>query len=148
MNRFPPFRFALVAALLSGSALSAEPPAPVMLPDPIDEGSVSVSPSDGVSGEYGTWTVTYRVGRGGIGTGGGIRVQLPDTWHSGQRNSAIRVQASDPKADNYVAGRTTNAAVQLQTLVEDERGDILIKHAKNSLDGRSSRYAFVSRAIV
>src|SRR5687768_13875425 len=99
------FRAALVA-LLFGSALRAQPPSPVILPDPIDEGNVSVSPATGVSGEYGTWTVTYQAGARGIATGGGIRVQLPDTWHSGARNSAIRLQASDPKADNYVAART------------------------------------------
>ena len=42
-------------------------------------GSVTVSPNQSVAGEFGTWTVTYQVGRQGIRRGGGIRVQLPDT---------------------------------------------------------------------
>ena len=53
-------------------------------------GSVTVSPSEGVAGEFGTWSVTCRVCRQGIRQGGGIRVQLPDTWHVGAGPLALR----------------------------------------------------------
>ena len=65
--------------------------------------SVTASPRFGIAGHYGTWTVTYTVGRGGIAPGGALRVQLPDTWHAGERNSANRLQASDPTDDHYIA---------------------------------------------
>ena len=49
--------------------------------------SVRVEPSFGVAGNFGTWTVTYEVGASGMRSGGCVRVQLPDTWHAGERNS-------------------------------------------------------------
>lgn len=126
-----------------------EIPEPVMVPEAwVDLGEATVSPEQGVSGEYGTWTVTYTVGDGGIATGGGIRVELPDEWHSGPRNSAVRLQTKDPKADNYITAHTSNDAVVIRCIVEDERDNTLIKHAKKSLDGRSERYVFVVRVLV
>jgi len=50
------------------------------------EGLATVMPSEGTAGQFGTWTVTYTVGKKNIQAGGGIRVQLPDEWHSGSRN--------------------------------------------------------------
>lgn len=114
----------------------------------VDIGSATVSPERGVAGEYGTWTVTYTVGEGGIATGGGIRVQLPDEWHSGPRNSAVRLQTKDPKEDNYITANTSNDGASIRCIVEDEREHVLIKHAKKSLDGRNERYVFVVRVLV
>jgi hypothetical protein len=110
--------------------------------------SASVTPDYGVSGMFGTWTVTYTAGTQGIAEGGAIRVQLPDTWHAGPRNSANRLQASDPRDDHYVKCGCSRDDVQVRAIVEGERGDRLIKHAKDSLDGRSERYVFVVRCEV
>jgi hypothetical protein len=107
-----------------------------------------VIPDHGISGEFGTWTVVYQVGPDGIHTGGGIRVQLPDSWHAGPRNSANRLQTTDPRDEHYVTGAASAEGVVLKTIVESERNDPLIKHAKTSLDGRSERYVFVVRVQV
>ena len=111
-------------------------------------GSVTVSPNQSVAGEFGTWTVTYQVGRQRIRRGGGIRVQLPDTWHAGNRNSANRLQATNPKADNYISGRSSRSSVRLRTIVESESADFLVKSARPGWDGRSERYVFVVRVEV
>lgn len=115
-----------------------------------ETGRVSVSPNDGVAGEFGTWTVTYRVGSEGIKKGGGIRAQLPDSWHSGIRNSAKRLQASDPPADHFISARASRSDVQLKTSVESEpqREEWLVKDSRKGLDGRMERYVFVVRAEV
>jgi len=111
-------------------------------------GTVTVTPAEGVAGEFGTWTVAYRVGRAGIRQHGGIRVQLPDAWHSGIRNSANRLQSSDPKGENYITARSSRAGVKLRTWVEDEPGETLVKTARHSLDGRFERYVYVIRVWV
>src|SRR5437016_1028 len=49
-------------------------PFPQILPEKIQSGQVSVTPDSAIAGEYGTWTVTYRLGQK-VQTGGGIRVQ-------------------------------------------------------------------------
>ena len=74
-------------------------------------GSVSVSPVEGVAGEHGTWTVSYRVGSKGIKQHGGVRVQLPDSWHAGIRNSANRLQSSNPRGENYISSECSRAGV-------------------------------------
>lgn len=141
-------------ALLSGiiyvaCASSQTVPEAIMIPEAYSTlGTASVNPDKGVSGEYGTWTVTYTAGEGGIVQGGGIRVELPDEWHSGPRNSGNRLQTKDPKLDNYITANTTASGVKLQCIVEDERDETLIKHAKKSLDGRTERFVFVVRVIV
>lgn len=111
------------------------------------EGTIDVNPSQGVAGQYGTWTVTYKVGTSGIQQYGGIRVQLPDSWHSGVRNSANRLQASDPKADNYVSATCSRKGVGLKTWVEHEPGPhvVLVKDSRPGLDGRLGRYIYVVR---
>jgi len=134
----------LLAAVTAGDTL----PFPVMLREETAQGRLSVAPAEGISGEFGTWTVTYTVGKGGIGRGGGIRVELPDEWHSGPRNSAIRLQATEPAADNYVSARASRPEVKLQTVVELEVRNDLVKHAKPSLDGRRERYVFVVRVRI
>ena len=110
--------------------------------------AVTVSPPFGIAGHYGTWTVTYTVGSGGIGPGGALRVQLPDTWHAGERNSANRLQASDPTDDHYVAAYGSGADVRVEAEVESETSDFLVKSARPGLDGRAERYVFVVRADV
>lgn len=117
-------------------------------------GSVIVSPTEGVAGEHGTWTVTYRVGRNGIRQHGGVRVELPDSWHSGIRNSANRLQSSDPREENYISARCSRDGVKLRTWVEDEpggepvSGGVLVKTPRQSLDGRLERYVYVIRVWV
>ena len=110
--------------------------------------TVAVSPPFGIAGHYGTWTVTYTVGPGGIAPGGALRVQLPDTWHAGERNSASRLQASDPTDDHYLAAYGSGTDVRIEAEVESETSDFLVKSARPGLDGRSERYVFVVRANV
>ena len=131
-----------------GQTQSGSPPPPVLLPETTSEGTLRVSPDRGVAGEFSTWTVTYTVGGDGIATGGGVRVQLPDSWHAGPRNSANRLQASDPGDDHHVSSRCSRKGVRLRTLVESETKKLLVKHAKLSVDGRKERYVFVVRVIV
>ena len=118
------------------------------LPLQKDDGVVSVSPEAGVAGHFGTWTVTYRVGAAGIAEGGGVRVQLPDTWHAGDRNSANPLQATNPRGDHYITARSSRSDVRVETAVEGESTDILVKAARESLDGRAERYVWVVRARV
>jgi hypothetical protein len=110
--------------------------------------AVTVSPSFGIAGHYGTWTVTCTVGPGGIAPGGALRVQLPDTWHAGERNSGNRLQASDPTDDHYIAAYGSGTDVRVEAEVESETSDFLVKRARPGLDTRSERYVFVVRANV
>jgi hypothetical protein len=115
----------------------------------VPEGTITVTPVQSTAAAYGTWTVTYRSGKSGVGRNGGIRVQLPDSWHSGIRNSANRLQASDPAADNYVSSRCSRTGINLRTWVEYEPGpDPLVKNHRPGLDGRLSRYIYVVRIWV
>lgn len=111
------------------------------------DGMVTVSPAEGIAGEYGTWTMTYRAGKEGIRKYGGLRVQLPDAWHAGIRNSANRLQATDPSEDNYISSRSSRTEVRLRTWVENEppRGEGLVKSPRHGLDGRYERYIYVVR---
>jgi hypothetical protein len=113
------------------------------------EGTVSVTPNHGTAATYGTWTVTYRPGKSGLRRNGGIRIQLPDSWHSGVRNSANRLQSSDPKADNYVSAHCSRSGILLRAWVEHEPGPaVLVKDHRPGLDGRLSRYVYVVRVWV
>ncbi len=143
-------RLGLGMAIATFSLLASahEAAAPTMLLEQTTEGSAVVIPNEGTSGQYGSWVVTYTVGQSGIKAGGGIRVQLPDEWHSGPRNSANRLQTTDPAANNFITGLTSGDDTSIRIIVEDERDDILIKHAKVSLDGRTERYVFVVRALL
>ncbi|MGH9327481.1 MAG: hypothetical protein ACRD2B_12465 [Terriglobia bacterium] len=128
-------------------------PAVILEPD-TSGGSVSVNPTEGVAGEHGTWTVTYRIGRNGIREHGGIRVELPDSWHSGIRNSANLIQSSDPGEENYVRARCSRDGIKLRTWVENEphgepvSAGMLVKTPRQSLDGRLERYVYVIRIWV
>ncbi|MEQ8765480.1 MAG: DUF3604 domain-containing protein [Planctomycetota bacterium] len=134
-------RVGLAAVLLLGIWLMASRQAEI-------ESHVEISPETAIAGEVGTWTVGIRVGDGGIETGGALRVQMPDAWHSGPRNSATPLQASDPKRAQYVTAKTSRDGVVLKTTVEDERAGLLVKHSKESLDGRFERYVMVVRVEV
>jgi hypothetical protein len=113
------------------------------------EGSIGVTPGDGTAAAFGTWTLTYHVGKSGLHRNGGIRVQLPDSWHSGIRNSANRLQASDPGDDNYVSSHCSRDGISLRTWVEHEPGPgSLVKNHRPGLDGRLSRYIYVVRVWV
>jgi len=122
---------------------------PVSVNGKTTEGTASVHPDEGIAGEFGTWTVSYTVGESGINTGGGIRVELPDEWHAGPRNSTTRLQTKDPKANNYITAATSNDSVRIKTIVESENDAILQKFEKVSLNGkRTERYVFVVRVLV
>ncbi len=138
----------MLITMLPLLASALETDFPVMLPTVSAEGSVVIVPNEGVAGQYGSWMLTYTAGRKGIQQGGGIRVQLPDEWHAGPRNSANRLQTKDAGANNYVTGHTSRSGVKIKTIVESEREDILIKHEKISLDGRTERYVFVVRVLI
>lgn len=144
---------AFIAAVF-GAVFAADPPTakdtpkPVLVPGAEAEGSASVAPATGVAGEFGTWTVSYRVGKSGLGEGSGIRVELPDAWHAGARNSAQRLQATDPKDEAYVTAFPSRAGVTLQTFVEGETADRLVKSNKQAIDNRGGRYVFVVRVRV
>ncbi len=60
-------------------------------------GSVTITPSDAViAGSYGTWTLTYTVGKYGLDVGGGLKIgnRRMSDWGT--------PQFDDPKAPNYV----------------------------------------------
>ena len=119
-------RFVLSFFVIIGCTFSFAQTVPeaIMIPEAYSSvGTAAVNPDKGISGEYGTWTVTYTAGEGGIVEGGGIRVELPDEWHSGPRNSGNRLQTKDPKLDNYITANTTASGVKLQCIVEDERDE-------------------------
>lgn len=137
-----------VLLLISSTAWTQAPPAPTMDDGVSSNGSAVIQPNEAISGQYGSWTVTYTVGDEGIKTGGGIRVQMQDEWHSGPRNSASKLQTQDPADNNFISAYTSNHQVSIRTVVEFERENILIKHAKPSLDGRNERYTFVVRVLV
>jgi len=121
----------------------------VLPPMEVPEGTITVTPVQSTAAAYGTWTVTYRSGKSGVRRNGGIRVQLPDSWHSGIRNSANRLQASDPAADNYVSSHCSCTGINLRTWVEYEPGlNPLVKNHRPGLDGRLSRYIYVVRVWV
>jgi hypothetical protein len=137
-------RYLFVAVILAGilSISSTAGGQPLTAP------TAEVTPEVGTAGNFGTWTVTVTVGPDGIEEGGSVRVQLPDSWHAGGRNSANPLQASDPGADHYVSAQSPNTNVRIETIVEGESDDVLIKSDRPGLDGRNERYVFVVRATV
>ena len=118
------------------------------LPAVLQTDSLRVQPTWGIAGHYGTWTVTWEVGPEGLRAGGARRVQLPDTWHAGLRNSANRLQATDPEGDHYVSAEASRAGVELTTEVESESPNFLVKASHPGLDGRMERYVHVVRVTV
>lgn len=161
LQRCPRFWVATVLALMVSSHLRTGvvraqsmapmnvPMWPKMLPEKIYTGQVSVTQDSGVAGEYGTWTVTYRVGKEPIHTGGGIRVQLPEAWAAGLRNSPIVLQATEPYHNNYVAARCSNPLVKLQTTVELQPKSGFSKVVRPSnMTEREGYYELIVRVVV
>ncbi len=142
------FQLMVILTLTVTSLSAQEVRTPTMLDETTTSGKAVVEPNRGIAATYGTWTVKYTVGQDEIAIGGGIRVELPDAWHAGPRNSAVRLQATDPTAENYVNATASRPGVKLKTIVESQSNNILIKHAKHSLDGRLERYVFVVRVLI
>jgi len=117
-------------------------------PGRTSQGSASVTPDWGISGQFGTWKVRYVVGSQGIATGGGIAVELPKVWYAGPRMSAIPLQNFNPKGNDYLTASTSDPHAVIKTIVEGESHAILQKWDKPTLDGRTIRYVFVVRVIV
>jgi hypothetical protein len=125
------------------------PENPEVLPEKIEAGEVSVAPDSGVAGEYGTWTVTYRVGSTGIHAGGGVRVQLPDNWYYGPRKSPIVLQATEPNHSNYVSAKCSRAGVKLRTIVEDQPDSVFSKIVRvSNMTHSQGYYDLIVRTIV
>lgn len=89
-----------------------------------------------------------RVDEGELATGDAIRLELPRSWHAGDRNSAKRVQASAPELANHVSARTDQEGAQVVCTVEDESPDEYVKTPRTGIDGRRHRYVFVVRVDV
>src|SRR6478672_7623605 len=125
------------------------PVAPFIDAEPLTAGHVSVTPDVGIAGRYGTWIVRYWVGDVPIEELGGIRVQLPEEWHAGIRNSAFRAQATQGREPGYIRGRSSRADVVIQTVVELESDVSLDKTGRlSNLSGRAGYYDVVTRVIV
>ena len=125
------------------------PPNPEVAADETTSGSVTITPDHGVAGAWGTWVLSYRVGDQPIDELGGIRVQLPEVWHAGIRNSAFRLQASTPREPNFVAGHASRQGVVLQTFVELESEQAIDKAGRwSNLSGRAGYYSYVARVVV
>ena len=113
-----------------------------------ETGSAGVEPSEGGAGEFGSWKVTWTAPKGGRSAGGSVYVQLPNSWHYGERNSLRVLQSSDPAADNYVSAVTSASDVQLRTSVLEPYEEEFVKTSRIGLDGRLGRYALVVRVDV
>lgn len=142
------FQFMVILTIFVISLSAQNVPTPTMLDETTNSGKAIVEPNRGIAATYGTWIVKYTVGEDGLATGGGIRVELPDVWHAGPRNSAVRLQATNSQAENYVQATASRPGVKLKTIVESQSNNVLIKHAKQSLDGRLERYVFVVRVLI
>lgn len=95
----------------------------------------------------GTWRLRFEVGGSGIAPGGGIRAQLPDSWHMGERMTAKPVHSADPRALNFVSGSCSRPKSRLQVGVEGGQTEAT-KINRLGLDGRSGRYVYVVCASV
>lgn len=109
--------------------------------------SASVVPTTAVAGEFSTWVVRLVVGRNGLVKGDRLSVQLPDSWHFGEQNTAKPVQSSRPDLPNYVSGRTSSSGAEVAVSVE---GGVTqpTKVNREGLDGRRGRYVFVATTTV
>lgn len=137
-----------VATLLLRHGVTA-PTIPEISPEPATSGTVSVTPDHGIAGGWGTWIVRFTVGEEPIQELGGLRVQLPEAWHAGIRNSAFRLQASAPREPNFVAASASRPGVVVQTFVELE-SDLAIDKAGrwSNLSDRAGYYSYVTRVII
>lgn len=139
-------RFGIAAPFLALGLIAWDT---TLAPGVMRSGRIAISPDFGVAGEYGSWVVTYELGDIPIRTGGGIRVQLPEIFHAGPRNSATRIQGTAPVEPNYVSTSSTRAGVELVTEVELQSADVLVKRVKPSdMTRRAGYYVYVVRATV
>lgn len=107
---------------------------------------ITVTPAVSVAGAWGTWRLRFTIGAGGIAPGGGLRVQLPNTWHAWMRNSAKGVHTEDPSAANYVTARAFRTDAGVKCLVEEGTTQEFVKTNRIGLDGRPGRYVYVVTA--
>lgn len=114
----------------------------------LSEGRATAAPTVWAAGEWGTLNVRFEVGARGIRLGGGIRVQLPDTWHAWFRNSAKGVQSTNPSAPHYVTARCSSSQAEIRCEVEGSTTTEFVKTNRTGLDGRVQRYVFVTRVTV
>lgn len=125
------------------------PALPVLEPGLVSSGSVTIEPAIGTAGEWGTCTVTYVVGAEPVQQHGGIRVQLPEAWHAGIRNSAFRMQGSYPREPNFVTARCSNPQADVVAIVELESDVAFDKTSRiSNLNNRAGYYDYVTRAVV
>ncbi len=110
-------------------------------------GVATVTPAHAIAGETNTWRLRFQVGAGGIQPGGGIKAQLPDSWHMGERMTAKPVHSTDPGAANFVAGSCSDPSSQLRVFVEDGQTEST-KFNRAGIDGRSGRYVYAVAAVV
>ena len=121
------------------------------------EDRVEITPDHGQAGKWGTWTVRFIAGKG-LPSSAAVRVALPDRWNQWRRNSARRVQATEPGEPFYVSARTERQGVRLRCEVEEQEpfrsfaegngNEQYVKRARRDIAGRSSRYAWVVRVTV
>jgi hypothetical protein len=105
-------------------------------------------PPTASAGAWGTWVLDVTVGQGGITTGGGLRCQLPDSWHAYMRNGAKGMQSEDEVSPNYVSAETPRPDVELSCTVEGGTTESVVKSNRVGLDGREGRYVYVTRVRV
>ena len=125
------------------------PTIPPLLPGQTTSASISFEPATARAGEWGTWTLTCRVGADPIERLGGLRIQLPEAWHAGIRNSSFRVQASSPREPNYVSVRSSKPGAWLRAIVEGESDEAFDKRSRlSNLIGRAGYYDYVTRILL
>lgn len=137
-------RIILAITLIAATSAYALDP-PTMDEGILDTGTATLTPTTATAGEYGTWNIIYTIGPEGIAANGGLRVQMPDVFHAGPRNSAIALQHIDSTFPNYITATSSNTNANITAEVEHFQKEGLVKSRKPALDGRSERYVFVVR---
>jgi hypothetical protein len=96
-------------------ALDGLPPRVLAGPVP---GRAWLDPDEMRAGEVGSWTVVVRVGRGGVGPGGGFLVDLPKPWLTLLDPLCKPVQTRDPAAPHYLGVESSRPESALSLAVE------------------------------
>ncbi len=109
---------------------------------------VSVTPSVGTAGEYGTWVVRCTIAEGELGSGDTIAVALPNTWHAWLRNSAKGVHSLDPASPNYVSARASRNNVEIRCTVPEGSTEEYEKRTRDALAGPPNRCAYHTEVTV
>jgi hypothetical protein len=103
---------------------------------------------EAVAGTRARFVITCAVTSGELRAGERLRVELPKSWHVGPKNSARRVQATDPNAPDYVSASAQRSQATLTCTVEGQSEDEFVKSMRPGLDGTPNRYVFVTRVDV